>query len=264
MVSVVIPMYNSAGTIERVLDSVLAQTRFDFIREILVVDDGSQDRSRALVQQYMQQHPEANIQLISKENGGASSARNEGIRRASGTFIALLDSDDLWFPEKIEVQMEAFRTHPDMVFLGCGYREGAFRIGFKKITELYNASIQDLCIRNFPVSPSVVFRRSAVETVGYFDETQKYCEDINYYQRFCTQYNYYYDPRKLVEIGFQKQYFGQMGLSSNLKGMHDGSLKNIRELREQQEISGSFYLLMRVFYQVKYYLRYVKRWLRKK
>ena len=134
-VSVIIPVYNSEKTIVQVLDSVKRQTRFDYICEILVINDGSKDQSEELIQNYICEHSELPISYYSKENGGASSARNFGMRRAKGEYIAFLDSDDLWMPEKIEVQMKILLQHREIVFLGAGYEDRPFYLSLIHISE---------------------------------------------------------------------------------------------------------------------------------
>ena len=123
MISVIIPMYNSAGTIQQVLESVLKQTRLDLIREIIVVDDGSTDTSAEIVKKMALTNHK--IKLIQKKNGGASSARNTGMKIATGQYIAFLDSDDLWMENKIERQMEVLEKNPEIVFLGCNHEVDA-------------------------------------------------------------------------------------------------------------------------------------------
>jgi glycosyltransferase involved in cell wall biosynthesis len=106
-VSVIIPAYNSARTIRRAVDSVLAQTRRP--EEIVVVDDGSTDNVAAALAPYGEQ-----IRLLRKVNGGAASARNLGIDNSRGEHVAFLDSDDYWEPTKLERQLEVFRRHSDL------------------------------------------------------------------------------------------------------------------------------------------------------
>src|SRR3954447_14398775 len=108
-VSVVIPAYNSAWCIDHAIDSVLAQTYHDY--EIIVVDDGSTDETRDVVQRYG-----IAVRLVCKPNGGMSSARNRGISEARGRYIAFLDSDDRWLPTKLALQVALLDTHPDVVF----------------------------------------------------------------------------------------------------------------------------------------------------
>lgn len=260
MISVVIPVYNSESTIERVLLSVLNQTRVDLIKEIIVVDDGSIDNSATIVKKISYQY--ALIRYHYQVNKGASAARNYGITLSSGKYVAFLDSDDIWLPNKIERQWECITNNPEIVFLGCNCSDNPLFIGLKKIDKLYNASIKDLCIKSFPVTPSVIIRKDAIDDIGLFDENQKFSEDINYFQKFCIKYNYYYLPEKLVQIGIQKSHFGESGLSSNTKGMHQGELKNLLELKNVNAISISFYYTMRVFYAFKYSIRLIRNFYR--
>lgn len=264
-VSVIIPVYNSEKTIEQVLLSVVEQTAISEILEVIVVDDGSRDTSAIVIQAFIKAHPELHIRYIKQENGGASAARNHGMKEANGEFIALLDSDDLWLPNKIERQLEVIDQNPEIVFLGTSYvlgtdkKEVPLVLYGKAINTLFKATLKDIYWKHFPVTPSVIFRRSAINTIGYFDETQKYGEDINYFQKFCIHFNYYYLPEYLLHIAFNKTYFGSEGLSSNFKGMHEGGLKNLGELKNGGYFSASEYLCYRAYFQLKYWRRIIIR-----
>jgi glycosyltransferase involved in cell wall biosynthesis len=107
VISVVIPAYRAARTIARALDSLLAQTHP--ANEILVIDDGSPDDLATVIRAYGDR-----VTLLRKANGGAASARNLGIDNARGNFIAFLDADDYWAPNKLERQLEVFRRHPEV------------------------------------------------------------------------------------------------------------------------------------------------------
>lgn len=107
-VSAVIPAYNAADTIERALNSVYAQT-YENIIEVIVVDDGSTDDTAQIVRDKF-----PDVILIQQENAGSPTARNRGVEEASGDYIAFLDDDDEWFPEKTEVQMMCFRERPGL------------------------------------------------------------------------------------------------------------------------------------------------------
>ena len=264
-ISVIIPVYNNEKTIERVLLSVAKQTAISEILEVIVVDDGSKDRSAIIIQTFIKDHSELCIRYIKQKNGGASSARNRGMREANGEFIALLDSDDLWMPNKIERQLEIIDKNPEIVFLGTSYVLGSdkkevplFLYG-KAVNTLFKATLKDIYWKHFPVTPSVIFRRNAINTIGYFDENQKYGEDINYFQKFCIHFNYYYLPEYLLQIAFNKTYFGSEGLSSNFKGMHKGGLKNLKELKNGGYFNISEYLFYRAYFQLKYWRRIVIR-----
>ena len=103
-VSVVIPFYANANWLCEAVDSVLAQTYGNY--EIIVVNDGSKEDVSDFLKKYGDK-----IKYYEKENGGAASARNEGIKRAEGDYIAFLDSDDLWTPQKLSVQLDAMQRH---------------------------------------------------------------------------------------------------------------------------------------------------------
>lgn len=260
MISVIVPMFNNENTIVRALNSIKNQTALHYILEIIVINDGSKDNSLKVVKDYSKQNKYLPLKIIDKENGGASSARNAGMRIAKADYIAFLDSDDVWLSGKIEKQIEVLKKNPDIYFLGCHIAEKPFRILFKKIDYLYRAKLADICLRNFPCTPTVIFKRSAISKIGYFDESQKYCEDINYFQKFCVHFNYYFLPEKLVEIGIDKPYFGAVGLTSNFKEMYKGSVKNIKDLYSDRIISNYFYIFLRVFYWVKYIRRLLIRY----
>lgn len=262
-ISVVIPVYNAERTIERVLDSVLGQTAFDEILEIIVVNDGSTDNSADIVKKYVSNHPSTPIIFVSQENKGASAARNLGMRRAQGEYIAFLDSDDVWLPFKIERQINVLEKHPEIVFLGAGYKDTPFYRRGRKIEKLFKAEIRDIYWSFFPVTPSVIFKREAIDRLGYFDESQRYCEDIGYFQKFCVYFNYFYLPEKLVTIGIDKDFFGAAGLTSNIKGMHEGELKNLRWLMENRMMTVPEYLFFRLYMELKFYLRVMIRRIRR-
>lgn len=262
-VSVIIPVYNAERTIERVLDSVLGQTAFDEILEIIIINDGSTDNSEDVISRYCLDHPDIQIIYIRQTNSGVSSARNRGLEIARGEFVALLDSDDLWLANKIQRQLQILDERPDVVFLGAAYNEKPFYRRCKRIRDLFQARIFDIYIKYFPVTPSVIFRRYAINKVGFFDESQRYGEDIGYYQKFCIYFNYFYLPEKLVSIGLDKEYFGSSGLTSNVKGMHQGEIQNLLWLKEEKAISMTLYLVIRSYIDFKYLTRMAFRAIRR-
>ncbi|MCK5083642.1 MAG: glycosyltransferase family 2 protein, partial [Candidatus Omnitrophica bacterium] len=110
-VSVIMPVYNTKTYLGTALDSVLKQSWVDF--EIIIVDDGSKDGSRALIQQYAEKYPEK-IRYFFQENGGAAHARNTGLKNAKGGYVAFLDSDDLWMSNKLQIQINYFQKNPEV------------------------------------------------------------------------------------------------------------------------------------------------------
>ena len=101
MFSVIIPAYNSENTIEKALDSLRNQTKPELIREVIVINDGSADATADKVEQYKKREScNLNIILYNQQNAGVAAARNAGIRMATADYLAFLDSDDCWAPEK--------------------------------------------------------------------------------------------------------------------------------------------------------------------
>lgn len=112
LITVIIPVYQGAGTIARAVRSVLEQTRPP--DEILVVDDGSKDDLAGALRPFS-----SSVTVITQPNGGVGSARNCGMERARGEYIAFLDADDYWAPAKVERQLEVFRAHPNLDVVSC-------------------------------------------------------------------------------------------------------------------------------------------------
>jgi len=117
-ISVIIPMYNSESTILRALESIKKQTSIDYIREIIIVNDGSRDNSLNVVLKFIKDNKHLNLILIDKENEGVSAARNLGINSSSGDWIAFLDSDDEWVNNKLELQGNVINENENIDFIG--------------------------------------------------------------------------------------------------------------------------------------------------
>lgn len=119
LVSIIVPVYNVKKYIVETMDCVRAQTYTDW--ELLLVEDGSTDGTKQIIQDYIQRTADERICLIEQpENGGAAKARNDGVSQAKGRYIAYLDSDDLWEPEKLEMQL-AFMKKKEAAFSFTGY-----------------------------------------------------------------------------------------------------------------------------------------------
>lgn len=254
-ISVIIPMYNSEKTIIRALESIRNQTAFDYIKEIIIVNDGSIDDSINIVSAYMKKYTNLKIELVDKANGGVSSARNLGMKCANGDWFALLDSDDEWIENKLELQVNAINNNDSIDFLGGAINSKPLRIMNNTITELYKATLKDLCIKMFPQTSTVIFKREVYDFIGGYDESQSHAEDGNFFMKVCSEFNYYYLPIQMVIYDGGKSGFGSEGLSGNLKKMHEGNIKNIKELRNDGKISKTYYWFIRFYYQVKYIRR---------
>lgn len=256
-ISVVIPMYNAEETIEKAIKSVVTQTKSDIIGEILVIDDGSTDDSAQIINKLILDYESTNIKLIKQSNGGVSKARNVGIRLASFEWIALLDSDDVWFNNKIDYQWNILQKNDQIDFLGGNWRPGKFRILTRQITGLYKAKVMDICLKNFPQPSTAIFKKEIFKKIGGFDESQKYAEDGNYFLKICANYNFYFDPIQIIEYGSGKKGFGESGLSQNIKEMHKGNLKNIKEMEQFNFLNKFQYFFVFMFFQIKYIRRII-------
>jgi len=184
-VSVVIPVFNRPRRVCRAIDSVLGQSRP--APEIIVVDDGSSDTTARSLQKYGGQ-----IHVVRHDkNRGVSAARNSGIEKARGEWIALLDSDDEWMTHKLEKQEAFFRARPELQIAQCQeiwLRRGK-RVNPKKKHRKFGGFIfresLPLCI----VSPSaVMFKKSLWAETGGFDENFPVCEDYDLWLRITRQY----------------------------------------------------------------------------
>ena len=256
--SVIIPMFNSENTIKTCIYSVLNQTYKGKI-EIIVINDGSKDNSQVIVEEIIKKNnSEIEIQLINKDNGGVSTARNAGFKLAKGDWIALLDSDDEWLHNKLETQIQVLSENPTIDFLGTN-RNGEYfdKILWKKLSVLTRISPKLLMVKFIFVVPTVIFRKKIISDVGYFDETQKYAEEGNYFIRIAQKYNCYLLNESLVITGDGKAHFGHSGLSGNLKEMEKGELKNLKDALNLKIINHFEYSCLLVFSILKYFRRIV-------
>ena len=183
-VSVIIPTHNRASVLARALRSVASQTLRP--EEVIVVDDGSTDETQELI---ARDFPEATY--IRQENQGVSAARNCGIARASGNWVAFLDSDDEWLAEKLEKQLEALEASPE--YRLCHSEEiwirGGRRVNPMKKHAKHGGWIFRKCLPLCAISPSsVLVRRDLLEEVGLFDTALPVCEDYDMWLRICSRH----------------------------------------------------------------------------
>ncbi|SRR6266550_51023 len=186
-VSVVIPAHNAAPWLGDTLRSVLAQTYRDF--EVIVVNDGSTDQTGKVIASFRR-----NVRCVEQSNHGLPAARNTGIRNASGDWIALLDADDLWLPEKLARQMSLVNEH-GLKWVYCdaymfddatGITTSTFSAG-RRLPD--GDVLRPLFLRNFIGTPTTVIRRDVFDDVGMLDETLVPCgEDWDLWLRIAARY----------------------------------------------------------------------------
>lgn len=185
IVSVVIPAFNAEKFITKTLDTVLAQTYTNY--ELIVVDDGSNDNTEKVVNEYFTKNKVCG-ECIRQENKRIAAARNTGIRFARGKFIALLDHDDLWMPEKLQRVIAAFKLMPktDLICHNEQILQNGKVIKVSQNSEKNYSSYEELLFKGNSLSPSaVVFRKSLFDTVGGFDESPELntVEDYDFWLR---------------------------------------------------------------------------------
>lgn len=242
-------MYNSETTIATCIHSVLNQT-YEGKVEIIVVNDGSKDGSQAIVEEMIKNNNSPiDIQLINKENGGVSSARNKGLALAKGGYIALLDSDDEWLNYKIEKQLSVFSQNPEIGFVG-----GLITEPTTDAPKTITIPLSKLIFKNYFQPSTVMFKKEVIAKVGFFDETQNYAEEGNYFMRIANNYTCTLLNEQLILYGQGKVGFGVSGLSANLKEMEKGELRNLSFAYQQNYIS-LFTYSVAVFYSILKYFR---------
>ncbi|WP_394405152.1 glycosyltransferase family 2 protein [Streptococcus sp. 20-1249] len=254
-ISVIIPAYNAEKTIERAVKSIYLQSRRDLIKEVLVIDDGSNDQTQKIVLNLIKKWPEFSLRIISKENGGVASARNIGLQKANGKWIAFLDADDEWTQEKLAIQEDILNRYPEIDCLGANHTEQPIRILGHTIDKLYRPNIKEVCLKSFPQTSTILLKKRIFEEIGGFDEARQYAEDGQFFNKVCLRYGYYYTPEQLCIYDGGKRGFGDKGLSGNLKAMKNGVDANMKELLIRKEISLPFYCFIRIFNDMKYIRR---------
>lgn len=181
-VSIVIPAYNSEPYLEATLQSVLRGNFNDY--EVVVVNDGSLDRTTDIVLKHG-----SHVRLISQENAGVSASRNNGINSGDSEFIALLDSDDLWHPDKLKYQIEALDKRPSFSFCFTDFKcwDGSDPADFMyetrtgAINNKWTGWIYHLLIlENWALNSSLLFRRIAWDQMGPFPCMDQQTDDWEY------------------------------------------------------------------------------------
>ena len=193
-VSVIIPTYNRAGMLAEAINSVLGQSFRDL--ELIVMDDGSTDGTQALLCQWA-----GRIETLRTGRHGVSAARNAGAARARGRWLAFLDSDDLWLPEKLELQLAAHHAAPELL---CSHtaeiwvRRGV-RVNPMRKHARQGGWIFEHCLPMCRISPSsVLIDRWLFQRLGGFDRRFRVCEDYELWLRLTALFPVLYLDRPLV------------------------------------------------------------------
>ena len=191
-ISVIIPTYNRAEYLVKAVDSVLSQTYQDV--EIIIIDDGSTDNTKEVLKKYTGK-PQA-IKYTYQNNAGAAAARNAGLKMAAGEYIAFLDSDDLWLPEKLEKQIKMMEDNPyfDMIF--CDMRQecdgkiiyNSFLREVSKFNYKREINLEDLLARNFIFTPTILIKKKCFADGLMFNQKLQINEDYNMWLRIAQKF----------------------------------------------------------------------------
>jgi glycosyltransferase involved in cell wall biosynthesis len=198
--SVIIPTYNRAHVLKRALDSVAAQTFKDF--DLWIIDDGSTDNTEAVVRDFASENPQLTISYRRTENSGVSAARNHAIRESRTPWLAFLDSDDEWLPEKLEKQFELASQSPNLRVIHG--EEIWIRNGNQVMQgEKHKKSggwIFERCLPLCLISPSaVMIHRSVFDHIGLFEEDYPVCEDYDLWLKMTLRYEVGYIEEPIIK-----------------------------------------------------------------
>ena len=230
-ISVIIPTYNRKNTLPRAVESVLNQTYKPV--EIIIVDDGSTDGTK---EWFSEMYPL--VHYIYQVNSGVSSARNTGIKSASGDWIALLDSDDEWLPDKLEIQVKLLQNNAELRF--CHTNEiwirNGVRINQMKKHQKYGGNIFKKCLDICRISPSSsLFHTSVIKDVGLFDESLDVCEDYDLWLRITAKYPVLFLDQPLI-----KKFGGHTDqLSRVFGGIEQYRIRSLEKILTSKSLSGS-------------------------
>ena len=234
-VSVIIPTFNRLSLISRAIDSVLSQTIKPF--EIIVVDDGSSDNTSNFIKNNYK-----SVKLIKQKNLGVSKARNVGIKNSSGDWIALLDSDDEWKKNKLEVQIKSLSEYD--YYSVCHTNEiwirNGIRVNQKKRHQKYGGDIFVKCLDICRISPSsIIFKKNIINEVGWFDEGLSICEDYDLWLRITANYKILFIDKPLINKfgGHSDQ------LSKSVKGIEAYRIKSLENLLSNTKLTKDYKVL---------------------
>ncbi len=226
-VSVVIPAYNAEKYLAETIRSVLDQTYNSY--EVIVVDDGSSDGTLEVARSF-----EPRIKALAKSNGGPASARNLAIRNSRGAYIAFLDSDDLWTPDKLERQVALLENNPAV---GLTYSEalmftednGERKIG-DRIGFTLNPSFRSLLFGDYIPNSTVMIRHACVDKVGLLNESRELIgvEDYEYWMRVAKHFTMVGIPRPLAYYRIREG--NLMGDGSDINKGLNLSIAALREI----------------------------------
>lgn len=254
-ISVVIPCYRCADTIQRALSSVSRQTIKP--TEVILIDDASNDGTLTKLNDMANQHPNWIKVISSSKNNGAASTRNAGWGVATQPYIAFLDADDSWHPNKLDIQYGFMQSNPDITLCGhqCVYiYDSETMPDIPKNLSATNISAAELLFKNAFSTPTVMLKR---DIPFRFQEGKRYAEDVQLWQKIA------FTGLKVVRLEsalayIYKPQYGAIGLSAQLWQMEKGELNNFVTLYQAGSIHFILYAVSTVFSVAKFIKRFVQ------
>lgn len=253
LISIILPIYNSESTILDTLKSVIEQTYSNW--ELIIIDDGSLDNSVALIKDFLDclaSEVQDKIFLYLIDNSGPSFARNLGIDKSSGNYIAFIDSDDVWDKKKLDIQIQYANKFPNHGLISGGFD----KIVFPEYIDFKILSFKDILKKNFFSTPTVLISKDKLGN-NRFDENQRYSEDYKLWLQLSYYYKSVYINSILARNSSGKFIYGESGLSSNLWKMEKGEILNYKILYEEKKISLIGFLVYIAFSFLKYLRRLI-------
>jgi glycosyltransferase involved in cell wall biosynthesis len=256
-ISIIVPAYNAAATLSRALDSIDAQTCLP--AEIILVDDASQDATWDVIQQLSGRHPDPPIKTVQLgRNSGPAAARNAGWAIASQEFLAFLDADDAWHPRKLELQHRWMADHAQVAL--CGHR-CVVRCSEAPIP---NLPAGDMPVRFYGVTSFLIANRLWTSSVmlrrkiGERFAAGKFCsEDFLLWVQIVANHG----PAASIDLSLAFRFnarYGATGLSGDLWRMYRGELDSYAQLRRENIIGPTRWLIVVAWSWVKFFKRAVE------
>lgn len=232
-VTVAVSTYNREKYINDCINSVLEQSYQDF--ELIIIDDGSTDNTRDVVQKYN----DPRIKYYYQNNSGQNSARNAGINYASADYVALMDSDDVWHPEKLEKQVEILEENPDIGLVYCGTElidKNGKSCGRKPLVTHSGHILDKLLMTNFLYNGSCpLFRKSCIERVGLFDCSITRMTDWEFYLRFAIHYKFFGIDEYLLKYRIHNE-----TMSHNFKDYESCGIKILEKVFNDEDLDSKY------------------------
>ena len=232
LVSIIVPTYNRASFLSECIDSVLAQSYPNW--ELIIVDDGSTDQSKSIIESYL---TDERIRYHYQENQGQSVARSVAIDQACGEYIAFLDSDNMWLPNRLAMGLKAFDQDSS---IGVSYgdiitiNEQGDELSKENMTRHSGRIVDRLLMDNFVSMNTTLTKKTAIDQVGGMNRNIKRADDYDLWLRLSGQFKFKYIPEFMAYYRVMENQ-----ISSNKDGRFQSNEKIIKDFLENHTSSVS-------------------------